>query len=551
MKVGFLAERPGMQSLKYVFQGIERALAGRHEIIYRSHEYFFASPSRQVELLENFLLECDVAIGRLQEDILLARDRLERQPPLIAFLLGSMTRDAFNLTHITRYLKSTDVLVGNCTGDIEIVGKFFENAQTRNLPFAFDESTFYPSDESKRQTLKAEMGFRPDDKILLYAGRSTIEKNLHTVLRIFSVLQDLVPDLHLLVAGDFQTMPFAEFGVYPVNITGTVMKLLTELQLNKERVHFLGHKNPTQLRDIYTVADVLINMTLHHDENFGLGQVEAMACGTPVVGTSWGGLKDTIKHGETGYQISTVVTDSGVKINWWEAINRIVYLLEDETTLQQFRERCPAHATENFSEARYAENLESILADCMQRNKSRGEPLIATDFANQFWLQCQPDSMSPPPFQRGARTFKLYKEMIAPFTGTTEDLIPAGDALRSDQLVVLAVPVQIREGVIQVDDPIFPVEITVPDAERKTCEAILEVLRKEPVIQLERLEHLVNAQARGSLQTTLKWMIDAGVVLRARKMDADIHPQVIEEQMGKPLFSIQSVDFTTDIIVIK
>ncbi len=551
MKVGFLAERPGMQSLKYVFQGIERALAERHEIIYRPHEYFFASPSRQAELFENFLHECDVVVGRIQEDILQAREHLDRQPPLIAFLLGSMSRDAFNLAHIARYLKSTDVLVGNCTGDIEITRKFFGNAQTRNLPFAFDESTFYPSDETEKQTIKAEMGFRKDDKILLYAGRTTIEKNLHTVLKLFSVLQGLVPDLHLLVAGDFQSDAFTEFGVYPVNITGTVMKLLTELRLNKERVHFLGHKNPTQLRDIYTVADVLVNMTLHHDENFGLGQVEAMACGTPVVGTSWGGLKDTIKHGETGYQVSTVVTDSGVKINWWEAVNRIVYLLEDEATLQRFRERCRVHTMENFSEVRYSENLESILTDCMKRNTNPGEPLSVTDFAEQFWLQCQPESMSPPPFQRGHRTFKLYKELIAPFTGTTEALIPAGDALRPDQLLVLAVPVQIREGVIKVDDPIFPSELIVPEVNRKTCEAVLDILRKEPVIQLERLEHLIHAQARSSLQTTLKWLIDAGVLLRTRKMDADVHPQVIEELMGKPLFSIQSVDFTTDIIVIK
>ena len=52
-----------------------------------------------------------------------------------------------------------------------------------------------------------------------------------------------------------------------------------------------------EVREFYNIADVAINLTLHHDENFGLAQVEAMACGLPVVGSLWGGLKDTIRDG--------------------------------------------------------------------------------------------------------------------------------------------------------------------------------------------------------------------------------------------------------------
>jgi hypothetical protein len=552
MKVGFIGESTGMmQSIEYVFQGIEHALAEKHEIIYRPLDIFYEAPHSREEMYENFLRSCDVLIGRIDGEVLQVRDRMGEQPPFIAMLLGTMSRGASDLAGVAGYLKSTDVLVGNCAGDVEIARKFFRNAQTRILPFVYDESTFYPSNERERQSIKADLGFRKDDKILLYVGRMTIEKNFHTLLKIFSVAQNLVPDLHLVVAGEFMDRPFTEFGVYSVNIRRTITNFIGELGLDAERIHFLGQKNPTQLRDIYTVADVLVNMTLHHDENFGFAQVEAMACGTPVVGTCWGGLKDTIKHCETGYQISTVVTDSGIKINWWEAINRIIYLFTNELMLRRFRERCHLHAIENFSMPRYSEILDSILTDCIKANKSGGEPLDVTDFADQYWLECNPRSSSPPPYQRGRRAFELYKELIASFTGTTGNIVPANVPMKEGQLLVLAAPVQIQKGMIKIDDPIFPFEHVIPEANQQSCKAVLEILSKEPVIRVERLENLIHTHMRSSVHSALKWMLDTGILLRTTLMDAPTGPEIIGEQMAKPIFSVQNVNYLTDVVVIK
>lgn len=552
MKVGFIAESFGMESLKHVFGGLERTLAERNEVVYRPLEYYYASPTRQGDLCEDFLKSCDVLVGRIDEDILKLRERFGGHPPLVGFLMGTMSRGAIELAPLTGHLKSTDVLVGNCTGDLEIVRKFFSNAQMRKLPFAVDESVFYPADETERRKIKTELGFNQDDRILLYVGRITIEKNVHTVLRIFSILQDLVPNLHLVVAGDLVNVPFAGMGVYSLSMTSTVIKLIRELDLNAESIHFVGRKSTAQLRDIYAVSDVLVNMTLHHDENFGYSQVEAMACGTPVVGTKWGGLKDTILHGESGYQVSTVVTGSGVKVNWWEAINRIVSLLEDEEVLQRFRERCRVRAVENFSNRRYAEILESILNECANKGAGKPEPLVLTDFANRFWRACMPRESEPPSFQRGAESFELYKELISPFTGVTEALVPADADLSAEQILIIAVPVQVQGPKIKPDDPIFPLEIAVPEGNRKTCEAILEVMRKEPAISFGRLEKLIPESARHCLRTSLQWMLGMGLLLRTNPIDGVVDPENIGTQMSKPLFSIKNIDYrNTDVIVIK
>lgn len=552
MKIGLIAESYGMESLKHVFQGLEQSLAQHHEVVYCPLEYYYTSARKQSNLREEFLSRCDVVVGRIDEEILKSRERLGGHPPMVGFLMGTMSRGAAEFATLTSHLRTSDVLVGNCTGDLEITRKFFNNAQTRKLPFAVDGSVFYPADEPQRQKIRAELGFAPEDKILLYAGRITIEKNLHTVLRIFSILQDLVPNLHLVVAGEIDNIPFASMGVYSISMTTTLMRLINELDLNAESIHFIGRKSSAQLRDIYAASDVLVNMTLHHDENFGFSQVEAMASGTPVVGTSWGGLKDTILHGETGYQVSTVVTGSGVKVNWWEAVNRIVSLLEDEDMLKRFRERSRVHAVDSFSRERYSEILQTILHDCTQPVCDQCEPLTNTSFADEFWLKCLPSSAAPPAFQRGAESFDLYKELIHPFTGLTDATIPFTEALSAEQILIMAVPVRIQGFKIKPDDPIFPVEIAIPDDKRGTCEAILEIMRKEPVLTFERLEQQLPESARHCVQATLQWMFSMGILLRTTPIDGAIDPENVGEQMSKPLFSIQTVDFTrTDVIVIK
>lgn len=113
----------------------------------------------------------------------------------------------------------------------------------------------------------------------------------------------------------------------------------------------MDNMEPAGLRNLYSAADAVVNLTLLHDENFGLAQVEAMGCGTPVVGTNWGGLKDTIIEGETGYKVSTVASPAlGVKVDWWEGIHKIVTLLTvEESERQSFRERSWKHASEKFS----------------------------------------------------------------------------------------------------------------------------------------------------------------------------------------------------------
>jgi len=65
-----------------------------------------------------------------------------------------------------------------------------------------------------------------------------------------------------------------------------------------DRVDFLGVKTPAELADLYAAADVVALPS--YEEGLGLALIEAMFCGTPVIGSSDGGASDVVVDGRTG-----------------------------------------------------------------------------------------------------------------------------------------------------------------------------------------------------------------------------------------------------------
>lgn len=66
-------------------------------------------------------------------------------------------------------------------------------------------------------------------------------------------------------------------------------------------IDVVGFVREELLPGLYHVADVVVVPSL--EEGFGMTAIEAMAAGTPVVGTRVGGLPEIIENGETGYLV--------------------------------------------------------------------------------------------------------------------------------------------------------------------------------------------------------------------------------------------------------
>jgi len=57
---------------------------------------------------------------------------------------------------------------------------------------------------------------------------------------------------------------------------------------------FLGTLNPAQMADFYALCDVVTVASINNTESFGLVQVEAFMCGTPVVATNLPGVRQPV-----------------------------------------------------------------------------------------------------------------------------------------------------------------------------------------------------------------------------------------------------------------
>lgn len=77
-------------------------------------------------------------------------------------------------------------------------------------------------------------------------------------------------------------------------------KIARDLRIEKN-IQFLGFKPQKELVKLYNAADAYVYSV--PKEDFGLGPVEAMACGTPsVVWDDGGGPCETVINGETGFR---------------------------------------------------------------------------------------------------------------------------------------------------------------------------------------------------------------------------------------------------------
>ena len=79
------------------------------------------------------------------------------------------------------------------------------------------------------------------------------------------------------------------------------MTLARTLGRRRPRVTFVGRRGRAELRTYYSAADVFVTTPWY--EPFGITPVEAMACGTPVVGADVGGIRFSVLDGETGYLV--------------------------------------------------------------------------------------------------------------------------------------------------------------------------------------------------------------------------------------------------------
>lgn len=177
--------------------------------------------------------------------------------------------------------------------------------QVHMIPPGYDDNRFYPVSAASRTALRQRLGF--EGRVVLAIGRLARNKGYDLLMDAFSVVASRIPDAVLQLAVGGATLNAGE-----QKILDDLKSQAMSLGLN-DRVKFSGFVADADLADYYRTADVFVLSSRY--EPFGMTAIESMACGTPTVVTTHGGLYRALTFGRHAlYADSFDKEDLGISI---------------------------------------------------------------------------------------------------------------------------------------------------------------------------------------------------------------------------------------------
>jgi D-inositol-3-phosphate glycosyltransferase len=270
-----------------------------------------------------------------------------------------------------RVMDDADRIIAECPQDEEDQLRLYgaSRGKIRLVPCGFDRGELWPV--PKRQ---ARRRLRLDTRgsLVLHVGRMVPRKGVDNTVRGFArLVRQHGVQARLVIAGGESDEPD------PL-LTPEIGRLqqIAAAEGVADCVEFVGRKRRESLKYYYSAADVFVTTPWY--EPFGITPLEAMACGTPVIGANVGGIKYSVRDGETGYLVPP--KDA-------EALGeRLAYLLRRPQLLRRFSQQAIEHVNRQFTwkrvSAQVAEVYEELLSGGVPATERiRGRGLTASPVA--------------------------------------------------------------------------------------------------------------------------------------------------------------------------
>ncbi|WP_196857808.1 glycosyltransferase [Pedobacter sp. CAN_A7] len=188
-------------------------------------------------------------------------------------------------------VREADRIIAECPQDFEdLLHEYHADpAKLAIIPCGFNPNEFFPGDKNMA---KLRLNLQQQDVLILQLGRMVPRKGIDNVIRALPLLHTPGKKVKLMVVGGEAGEPHDELC--------RLKTLVSQLGL-EEQVIFYGRQDRAVLQNFYAAADVFITTPWY--EPFGITPLEAMACGTPVIGSNVGGIKHTVVDGKTGFLV--------------------------------------------------------------------------------------------------------------------------------------------------------------------------------------------------------------------------------------------------------
>jgi glycosyltransferase involved in cell wall biosynthesis len=136
-------------------------------------------------------------------------------------------------------------------------------------------------DPPARDRARAVLGLPASGSVVGIVGRLVPIKDHETFIAMAALVGQASPDVTFAIIGDGERRRALEVAVPPAL---------------RDRIVFTGWQ--TDLASVYAALDVVVLTSLN--EGTPVALIEAAAAGRPVVATDVGGVRDVVRHGETG-----------------------------------------------------------------------------------------------------------------------------------------------------------------------------------------------------------------------------------------------------------
>ncbi len=186
-------------------------------------------------------------------------------------------------SYMPPFCKAMDLVITPSAGMEKVLRELKVEGNIEIIPNGVDLESFQNAAPLSRETF----GYKPDDILIVYAGRIALEKNIPFLVDSFTGVAGAVPNAHLLLIGG-GVQQFEE------EIRGFVEK--KHLPNN---IHLLGRIPYDQLPVYLAMCDIFATASI--TEVHPLSVIEAMGAGLPIMGIESVGVGDTVRDGVTGF----------------------------------------------------------------------------------------------------------------------------------------------------------------------------------------------------------------------------------------------------------